>query len=525
LPSLNLKPHRYIKYIFKKTITLCLCSLVIIAHTQGQSPITQIGYSSRGEATFSEKNIKGAGYSFSQWTTASNFTIDYASSANNDVESVVSFNIAGTNNFIPITFPNTVIKVRRSANAAINSDRNFISFWSKCSSCPAAGALSGTFSLFAPKVSSMEESLFSNNINSGYDNIFNNTTAAPHYGNVERIDYITPFGFIAFDDPSKAGFTVFDRGGGDSFKIAAIIALDPQGNPSAYKTLITVPPTKFTAGGLLPSSIDYAIIISDPDVAGGEFRPSTKSSQNIKGVYISLQDLGISINEPVYGYSLFGQDVNPALGHVLTDHTTFPVNSSFGGCLDPLNVATLFQSGIVVLPVKLNSFTGFFNKRNSSVDLSWTTVDEQGLKYFEVEKSLNSVDWNTTTTLNTTGNNAKADYFYADKVIKYQPVLYYRLKMTGIDNSVQYSNIIHLNFAPKNEIDLLISQSNLTIRTGIKTREAYLVDMSGKKVQSIKEIPEGADFEFSLNSLPTGMYIVLIIDVNNKQYSKKFIKI
>lgn len=524
MPALLLKPQRYFLNTGKGIIILFLGCLAVITSLNAQSPITQIAYSSNGQATATENNIKGAGYSFSQWTTASNFTIEYASSANNDVESIVSFNIAGTSNFIPITFPNTVIKVRRAANAAVNSDRNFITYWSKCSSCPAAGALSGTFSLFAPKVSSMEESLFSNNINSGYDNIFNNTTAAPHYGNVERIDYISPYGFIAFDDPSKAGFAVFDRGAGDSFKIAAITALDPLGNPSAYKTLITVPPTKFTAGGLLTSSFDYAIMISDPDVAGGEFRPSTKSNQNIKGVYISLQNLGISLNEPVYGYSLFGQDVNPALGHILTDHNTFPVNSSFSGCLDPLNVATLFQSGIVVLPVKLNSFTGFYNKRNSSVDLSWSTLSEQGLKQFEIEKSLNSVDWSTASIQNATGNNIKSDYFYSDKLTKYEPVIYYRLKMTAVDNSVQYSSIIHLNFASKNEIDLILSQASLTIRTGIKAREAYLVDMSGKKVQSVKEIPEGADFEFSLSTLPTGMYIVLVIDVNNKQHSKKFIK-
>lgn len=509
---------------YKGILLFCFCIVQISGPAAAQSPITQIGYSNNSIPTQTETNINGAGYSFSQWTTASNFTVNYGSTATNDILSVTSFT-AGGNNFIPLTSPNAIIKVRRAANAAINDQRDFITYWSKCSTSPLPGALSGTIDCDAPKITSMEVAMSSNNINCGYDNLFNNTIAAPHYGNVERVDYVVPNGFLAISMPDKAGFAVFDRGNGDDFKIAAITSVDASGNPTGYKTLITVPASKFSATGLLQSSFDYVIFVSDPNVASGQSRPSTKSNQNIKGVYISFQDLGIAVNETIYGYSLFGQDVDPASGHVLKDPSTFPVNSSFGGALDPLNVFTLFQSGIVVLPVKLNAFAGVYNKSSKTVDLRWSTSSEQGLKYFSVEKSNNSTDWAGINNLTASGNNTGSNYFFTDNNLGMDPNLYYRLKMNNDDGNIQYSDIVFFRQPQPNEINLMISKTGLVIKTDIDVRNVKLFDMSGNQVISQNEKKPEGDIEISINSLPAGMYIVVLTDRKNATYTKKFIKI
>ena len=501
-----------------------ICLTQIAVQVIAQSPITQIGYSNNSIPTQTETNINGAGYSFSQWITGSNFTVNYGTTAANDILSITSFT-AGGNNYIPLTSPNALIKVRRAANAAVNDQRNFITYWSKCSTFPLPAALFGTIDCDAPKITSMEAAMSTNNINSGYDNLFNNTISAPHYGNIERVDYVVPNGFLAINTPDKAGFAVFDRGGGDDFKMAAITAVDASGNPSAYKTLITVPASKFSATGLLQSSFDYIIFVSDPNVASGQSRPSTKSNQNIKGVYISFQDLGIAVNETIYGYSLFGQDVDPGSGHVLTDPSTFPVNSSFGGALDPLNVFTLFQSGIVVLPVKLNSFAGIYNKSGKTVDLKWTTSSEQGLKYFTVEKSNNSTDWVAINNLNASGNNTGSHYFFTDKNLGSESNLYYRLKMRNDDGSIQYSDIVFLRQPQPDEINLMISKTGLVIKTEIEVREVKVFDMSGNLVTSQTEKKSGGDIEISISSLPPGMYIVVLADRQNTTYTKKFLKI
>jgi hypothetical protein len=508
----------------KNGLMLCFYFLICFKQASAQSPITQIAYSANSEATVTETNIKGAGFSFSQWTSAANFTVNYSSNAADDVLNITSFNV-GAANYIPISPPYTYAQVKREGNAVITDKRNFITSWNRTPSSPAAAATSGIFNCDGAKITSMESALLTNNINTGYDNVFNNTTGSPHYNNIERVDYIVPTGFVAFKTPNKAGFAIFDRGVGDSFKIAAITSLDILGNPSAYKTLVTVPTAKFSAAGLLVANFDYTIFVSDPLVALGECRPSTKNNQNIRGVYISLQDLGISVNETIYGYSLFGQDVNPALGHVLTNPATFPKNSNFTNCLDLVNVNSLFQSGIVILPTKLTSFTSAFNKRNNRIDLNWETTLEQGLQNFTIEKSTNGTDWNAIGTVKSSGISNGSNYFFADDKLTTAPKLYYRLKMVNEDGSIQYSGTIVQNNTSLSEINLIINDNSLLLKTVIKAKEAHLVDATGKKMQSKKAIKPGADIQFSLNALPSGLYVVLLVDESNTPFSKKFMKL
>lgn len=487
-----------------------------------QTPITQIAYASNNLPTEPENNIKGAGYGYSVWANTASFQVRYASNPTGDITSITSFNTSSASNFIPIPFPGAVVKLRRVANAVITDTRNFITSWNKTTSMPLAAATSGTFNFIAPKITSMETSLLSNNINSGYDNFFNNTTADPHYNNIERVDYVVPTGFAAANTPNRIGFSIFDRGVGDDFKIAAITSIDASGNPTAYKSLLSVPTSKFSPTGLMPTDFDYSIIVSDPAVSAGECRPSTRNTQNMRGVFVSLQDLGIAINETIYGYSLFGQDVNPASGHVLTNPATFPTNTSFSNCLDLVNVNSLFQSGIVLLPVKLISFAGNYSKRRNRTDLNWATSLETGLGYFCVQKSYNSSDWFEIGNINPSGS----DYAFTDGNPGTAPRLYYRLKMVGKDSSTQFSNILSFNNTTAKEMTLLLNENRLQVTNGTNIKAIRIFDVAGKEVQPQKTVASGTNsFEFSLDSLPDGTFVIVLIDQDNITQSKKFMKL
>lgn len=79
----------------------------------------------------------------------------------------------------------------------------------------------------------MEEILLANIINRGVDNVFCNTgNVDGNNNNIERIDYIFGDGYPAFGNLRKKGFMVMDRGGNDALWIAAILALDTNGNPA-----------------------------------------------------------------------------------------------------------------------------------------------------------------------------------------------------------------------------------------------------------------------------------------------------
>lgn len=509
-----------------KIIGFCAVLIVDVNSVCAQTPITQIAYASTNVPTAPENNIKGAGYGYSVWANTANFQVRYASNPTNDITSIISFNTSTASNFIPIPFPGAVVKLRRVANAVITDTRNFITSWNKTASMPLAAATSGTFNFIAPKITSMETSLLSNDINSGYDNFFNNTTADPHYNNIERVDYVVPTGFAAANSPNKIGFSIFDRGVGDDFKIAAITSIDASGNPTGYKSLLAVSASSFSPAGLMPTDFDYAIIVSDPAVGAGESRPSTRNTQNMRGVFISLQNLGIAINETIYGYSLFAQDVNPASGHVLTNPATFPTTTSFSNCLDLVNVNSLFQSGIVLLPVKLNSFTGNYSKRSNSTNLSWTTSLEYGLRYFTVQKSYNSIDWFAIGNEQASANNAGGDYAFSDRSTGTAPHLYYRLKMVAEDSSATFSNILSFDNAAVKEMTLLVNENNLQVITHNPIVGARIMDMSGKEIQTKKNMAAATTtVEFSLDTLPSGTYIIVLVDQFNATQSKRFMKL
>ena len=78
----------------------------------------------------------------------------------------------------------SMVKIRRATNDQVGDDRNYFNFWAACSSIPASGATSGTFNFTAPEVLNHDEAFLSNNLTSGYDNIFQNTIASPHFGNI-----------------------------------------------------------------------------------------------------------------------------------------------------------------------------------------------------------------------------------------------------------------------------------------------------------------------------------------------------
>lgn len=84
----------------------------------------------------------------------------------------------------------------------------------------------------------MEEILLANIINRGVDNVFCNTgNVDGNNNNIERIDYIFGDGYPAFGNLRKKGFMVMDRGGNDALWIAAILALDTNGNPASGSRL------------------------------------------------------------------------------------------------------------------------------------------------------------------------------------------------------------------------------------------------------------------------------------------------
>ena len=106
-----------------------------------------------------------------------------------------------------------------------------------------------------------------------------------------------------------------------------------------------------------------------------------------------------------------------------------------------------------VLPLKLVSFTA--KRATNLIALSWITTNEINVKHFELQRSMNGVDFTSISTVaatNRQGNQA-IQYGYNDNeksALQANANVFYRLKMTDRDGAFTYSAIQAINPLTKN---------------------------------------------------------------------------
>jgi hypothetical protein len=483
-----------------------------------QQQITSIVTTTTSNAPVNYNNVKGAGLRnasnvmSSKWdSTGSNFIMNYNATSNNIV-SITQFDVSGhTSPFI--TWPvNALVKLRRRGNTYVNDTRNYYNFWARHSTIPVPGSTSGTFNIIAPEVVSPENAFMSNNISSGYDNIFQNTITLLHAGNIERVDYILPAGLDPFVqyDIDNTGVVVFDRGSGDPFKVAAILSVNVNNDPLTYGPLVSVTAAQF-GPALLPGNVNYTIMTHDP-VFGNVSRPSDTGSQNMRGIYFSLGNLGIAINQRFYGYSIFGQDVVTAD----PNWNTYPNNTNNVSILDPVNVMSIYKDVNSLLSVPL-SFT--LNKQNSKPVLKFTIYDAVNNQAVAIERSANGHDFNE---IGIQQISNSGQYYYTDE----QPlpgIGYYRLRLIEKNGKIGYSDIrtIHLsdgaslNISPNPAKDVITV--SLPASWHQKQITATLYDAAGAKLQQTMFTAGSAEKRIILNNIKTGQYFLYMRNHNSQE--------
>ena len=231
----------------------------------------------------------------------------------------------------------------------------------------------------------MQRAMKQGYINRGSDNLFNNdSTSDLTYNNIERADFIFKVG-MKTSDVSKAGFLVADRGGNDPFKVAAITAVDANGNPTAFGSVLSVAATAY--GAAIWTGPTW-VLRKDP--TDTYLRPfSLVASQSVKSVFIRLQDLGISAGQKIYGYSVMASDVTASTSAQLlayTNNTYYPrTTTTLTGGIDMASAPGIFQTDLV-LAGKFLSLSVHPKKQCQILD--WTDKDYEKTREYHIEKSI-----------------------------------------------------------------------------------------------------------------------------------------
>jgi hypothetical protein len=170
---------------------------------------------------------------------------------------------------------------------------------------------------------------------------------------------------------------------------------------------------------------------------------------------------------------------------------------------------TIVWSTTVVLPVGLSSFTA--TRQSGSSFLQWTISTDINLAYVQVQHSSDATHF---TSIAAIPKTASGGYAFTDKNPA-DGLNYYRLKMVGIDSTVEYSSIRMIDFGnqagtawriyPNPTTDLLHiicspGEGNLSIR---------VINSNGSVVKTIRQ-PASGIVAIPLQGLPKGLYAVAV---------------
>lgn len=211
----------------------------------------------------------------------------------------------------------------------------------------------------------------------------------------------------------------------------------------------------------------------------------------------------------------YGRFTSPIFAYNNSIYVTADVGD-YRGSLNG-NLYKLDLSGVV--PIKLIEFKTVY--KNNKVELKWKTTSEIINQGFDVERSINGIDFKKLSFIsgNYTTQTAQ-NYSYIDE---YPPIqnqtIYYRLKQIDTNGNFEYSEILQVKVAqlkqatfavfpnPVTSNLITISLNNLPI----STYHIAISNMAGLTINQANLIYKGGSLSKTLDlNLPAGVYILEI---------------
>lgn len=175
------------------------------------------------------------------------------------------------------------------------------------------------------------------------------------------------------------------------------------------------------------------------------------------------------------------------------------------------------NAGTNPLPVKLVNARAFnagtFNK------IEWTNLTESSVRFYEVEKSINGINFETFTVLQAKANDeTKQDYTALDNQVL--PTTYYRIKVTERTGQIVYSAIMRVETGTGSNVDLLVypnpvkgRQATVQLKAPAGQYNVHLIGLNGQQIPLQSLIHPGGTLSATVE-LPTniisGQYIFKI---------------
>ncbi len=173
--------------------------------------------------------------------------------------------------------------------------------------------------------------------------------------------------------------------------------------------------------------------------------------------------------------------------------------------------------GTSPLPVELTNFSA--KQLENNVQLNWSTASELNNDYFEIQKSLNGIDFFPIAEVQGAGNsNDIVEYQYTDENVFENS--FYRLKQVDFDNEFEYSEVIYVS-VNQSVVDVVNNETGISIHAPLaESTEYLLLTSSGLVIEKGRfEKPE-----HTINAnLVSGIYF-LTIYADGKLHQQRIVR-
>ncbi len=245
----------------------------------------------------------------------------------------------------------------------------------------------------------------------------------------------------------------------------------------------------------IPSNVTYVpgslIVVNCPgfsnnsvqsDAADADFAfKGTSNGKNYVKFYIGTGSTSSSGGTLQSGesYTLRFKVITPSVVPLLstvTNTARITGENVFGDQFVDDGTANIAAGGI--LPVKMTSFT--VKKENNDAVLRWTTVSETNSDHFEIERSVDGLNFYRMGTVSAYGTTSLTkNYTYPDALANITSmILYYRMRVVDIDGKISFSQVVALR------LDGSIVMSHLTVYPNPFTNNIKLQIKSSKEENS-----------------------------------------
>lgn len=225
------------------------------------------------------------------------------------------------------------------------------------------------------------------------------------------------------------------------------------------------------------------------------------------------------------------QNVN-TVGGINTSTFAAAGSKLYAVMTDPIHGKELWVANMATaLPLTLLEFTG--RLVNNDAILNWKTTGELQTQSFDIERSLDGVNYSFAGSIRTANTAGEHAYTFTDRNINYAGAtkLYYRLKQIDIDGRYSYSRIVILSVAQRGPAVLLypnpvINELGITVALNRSDKlQTRVYDNSGKTLmQQQWQIAAGStSLSLDVSKLSKGIYFVELKGEGISEV-KKFIK-